>query len=206
MAKVDGPLFSFGASGSIADTMTFSRWKGRPYVRQHVIPSNPKSPSQMGGRWMWKFLSQIWAGLGTTAQATWDERASAAGISPFNAFISRNAKRWTEGEGPTQEYPAAETEEPTLPGNATISGSGSERTLDISWSVDPDTWGLALYGADGAAPTGAKNQCIAVVEATNDSEVSYPISGVPTDYDTFGIRVFSNDGNLHEITALPISP
>ena len=50
MATVTGPLFSIDASGGYASTMVFSKWKGRNYVRQLVIPSNPQSIAQETAR------------------------------------------------------------------------------------------------------------------------------------------------------------
>lgn len=50
MAKVTGPLMSLDASGSVAETITFSKWKGRNYVRQRIIPSNPQTAGQLAGR------------------------------------------------------------------------------------------------------------------------------------------------------------
>ena len=46
MAKVTGPLMSLSASGSVGKTLVFSKWGGRPYVRQLVTPMNPKSTDQ----------------------------------------------------------------------------------------------------------------------------------------------------------------
>ena len=46
MAKVTGPLMSLDASGTVAKTATFSKWKGRNYVRVRVIPMNPQSDAQ----------------------------------------------------------------------------------------------------------------------------------------------------------------
>lgn len=46
MAKVTGPLLSLDASGSVANTMTFSKWKGINYLRQRVVPANPKTAGQ----------------------------------------------------------------------------------------------------------------------------------------------------------------
>jgi hypothetical protein len=46
MAKVEGPLFSLGARGKIADAMVFFPWKGRHVVRKWVIPANPQSSAQ----------------------------------------------------------------------------------------------------------------------------------------------------------------
>ncbi len=46
MAKVISPLFSFEASGKIADAMVFFTWKGRNVVRKWTIPTNPMSADQ----------------------------------------------------------------------------------------------------------------------------------------------------------------
>jgi len=46
MAKVISPLFSFEASGKIADAMVFFTWKGRNVVRKWTIPTNPMSNDQ----------------------------------------------------------------------------------------------------------------------------------------------------------------
>lgn len=49
-AKVTSPLMSLDASGSIASALTFSKWKGRNYARQLVIPANPQTEEQQGVR------------------------------------------------------------------------------------------------------------------------------------------------------------
>ena len=46
MAKVISPLFSFEASGKIANSMVFFTWKGRNVVRKWTIPTNPMSTDQ----------------------------------------------------------------------------------------------------------------------------------------------------------------
>jgi len=50
MAKVTGALFSMSASGGFAGALVFGSWKGRPTVRQLVIPANPQSADQMTAR------------------------------------------------------------------------------------------------------------------------------------------------------------
>ena len=46
MAKVNAPLFSFNASGKLADALVYFCWKGLDVVRSYVVPSNPKSAAQ----------------------------------------------------------------------------------------------------------------------------------------------------------------
>ncbi len=50
MAKLTGPFMSIAASGTLAKTLTASIWKGRPYMRLRVIPSNPQSVGQQTTR------------------------------------------------------------------------------------------------------------------------------------------------------------
>ena len=46
MAKLKAPLFSLGASGSIAKTLVYFPWKGLNAVREHVVPTNPQTGPQ----------------------------------------------------------------------------------------------------------------------------------------------------------------
>lgn len=50
MAKTTGPLMSMDASGKFAGALVFTKWKGRPVVRQLVTPSNPMSADQVTAR------------------------------------------------------------------------------------------------------------------------------------------------------------
>ena len=50
MAKTNGPLFSMDASGKFGGALVYSKWKGRPTVRQLVKPSNPRTAGQETAR------------------------------------------------------------------------------------------------------------------------------------------------------------
>src|SRR3972149_4922780 len=50
MAKLTAPLFSFAASGKLANTLVFMGWKGLNNVRQYVVPSNPQTSAQVTQR------------------------------------------------------------------------------------------------------------------------------------------------------------
>ena len=69
MARVTGPLMSISASGTIAKAITFGKWKGRAWVRQHFTPENPKTPKQINVRLALTLLIAEWQG---EIQATWD--------------------------------------------------------------------------------------------------------------------------------------
>lgn len=50
MAKVSAPFLSLDASGTVASTLTASKWKGRNYMRLRIIPANPRTAGQLDVR------------------------------------------------------------------------------------------------------------------------------------------------------------
>lgn len=165
MARVTGPLLSFDASGSVAGTVVFSKWKGRAYVRQLVIPSNPRSAGQTSNRAMMKFLAQQWAGLSAAIKATWDDLAAANTYSPFNAFTSHNMDRWAQWTGPTQEYPAAESDTPDTPDAPVATGGVRQASisLDIAAAAGQN-WAYELHRSASTGFTPTKSTAIALIE------------------------------------------
>lgn len=178
MAQVTGPLLSFGASGSVGGAVTFATWKGRPYVRQLVIPSNPKSDGQVAQRAMQKFLSQAWAALSGADQATFDAMASAHAYSPFNAYASFNLKRWTDFLAPSQTLtiPAAGTN-PTL---GTFTPTGGSGSISISQAVTTlaDGWGLAIYLTAAELDEPVKSNTKVIIPFNGTTTITAQITGL----------------------------
>lgn len=89
MAKVTAPLLSFGAGGTVAKTMVYSKWRGRPYVRRHVIPSNPNTTAQALTRNVFAVGNSFWKLMGSIAISPWDLFATGQVLTGRNAFIGR---------------------------------------------------------------------------------------------------------------------
>ncbi len=163
MVKVTGPGMSLDASGSLAKTLVFSKWKGRNYIRQHVVPANPKSGGQVGVRSMFKFLAQIWNGLSAANKATWEDRAEDLVASTFNAFMSYNQRRWRDFNAPSAEDPADETGvAPTGP-TGVATPDVRAMTLVITDGVNPPDFGYAIFRSLTGVFSLAWSNCIAVV-------------------------------------------
>lgn len=96
MAKVTGPLMSLDASGTVANTVVFSKWKGRNYVRQRVVPSNPHSADQEAARNMVRVSgeSQRWANINVQLGdgRTLTDKASIVAVTPtgyaWNGYLT----------------------------------------------------------------------------------------------------------------------
>lgn len=199
MARTHGPLFSLEASGSVASTITFSKWKGRPYVRSTIVPSNPRSAGQVSTRAMMTFLSQVWKGMLAGAKTTWDPLAKSGSFSPFNAFVKTNQKRWTQYTGPTESFPpvtAAAEAAPTL-GSATA----GVKQLTIAWtdSVGVNDWGTIIHASVTAGFTPSKTTAVAMI---NHGKMSFVYTGLlsGTPY-YFRLQGFDDAGNLGLILA-----
>jgi hypothetical protein len=194
MAKVTGPLMSMDASGTVGKTLTFGKWKGRNYVRQRVIPSNPKSASQLGVRSMMSFLAKQWTELTSGEKASYAEMAEAKSISAFNQFVSVNLARWQNFDGPTKEYPAAEASTPLTVTDMTLTGGVGEITVQLTPSGGTDIWGFILCRDTAEITAPAWSNTVAVIEANGANQVTYTDS--PLDAGTYHYRaaVINDDG------------
>lgn len=194
MVKVLGPMFSFEASGTIGNIATFSKWKGRPYVRQRVIPANPKSVLQVSTRAMMQFLSQRWVSMGATPKGTWDALAAAGQYSPFNAYIGRNMQRWREFQSPSQTYPAPETGTQPVAVLTSAVGGASYADLLLTLTTANNVWGCALFHSLTGTFTPSRANCIAVIPFS--ATVTYTVSGLAAGNHYFDAKFFTTEGAL----------
>lgn len=94
MARTKGPLFSLEASGSLKKTLVYGHWKGRSYVRSHVIPENPQTPTQVNLRTAWTLLVASWQGEAAPYQLEWNQFAEQFQMSGFNQYMKRGLEAY----------------------------------------------------------------------------------------------------------------
>lgn len=193
-----GPLMSLDASGSVAGTITFSKWKGRNYVRQLVTPANPRSALQVSTRAIMRFLSQEWTpNLSTAEKATWDALASSDAVSPFNAYTRENLRRWTQFTAPGKSSPVGETgTQPTF--TSPPASTGGVRQVTIAWTPDVlnDAWGLLIFRDPVTAFATARDNLVGA--AFTDSAGAKTFIDTPVEPGTYfyNYRTFTDDGAL----------
>jgi len=90
MGKTTAPLLSFGASGQIAKTVVYSKWKGRGYARRHVVPANPQTTEQTLTRNNFSFLSSVWKVAPALFTAPWTLYARGKVLTDRNALVKFN--------------------------------------------------------------------------------------------------------------------
>jgi hypothetical protein len=202
MARTVGPLMSLDASGQVAGTIVFSKWKGRNYVRQLVTPSNPNSDLQISTRAMMAFLSQRWTpDLSAGNKASWDDDAAAMAVSPFNAYIKTNLSRWTQFQSPSFETPVAGVGTPptfTTPPAST----GGVGQVTIGWDLNAlnQGWGLLIFASKTTGFTPGRDNLVGVAHLgilTADTFIDTPVDPGTWYYN---YRAFTNDGVMGTAT------
>ena len=159
---------SLSASGSIGGALTFATTKGRQYVRQLVTPANPRSASQTGTRAMMTYLSQVWTTLSVANKATWEALAAQTNISPFNAFVSHNMKRWTQFTSPGRVYPVPNTGTVATSVTMGLTGMVKEARVRVTLATALNqNWGAAIFRSSTAVFTPAKSNCVGVIQAAS---------------------------------------
>jgi len=205
MVKVNAPAMSLDASGSLGGAIVFSKWKGRPYVRTLVKPSNPKSALQVSMRAMFKFLSQQWASISSADQTTWQDRADQLVASQFNAYTSLNQNRWRNYLAPSEADPPAETG--TVATFNTASATAGTRQVTVTYPLATlnDNWGLILHRSLTSGFTPSVSTVIGVVLANATGDVDFVDSPLDPDTYYYNATPFTDDGvlgsNLGEVSA-----
>jgi hypothetical protein len=176
MAKPTAPLLSFDASGQIAQSLVYSSWKGRKYVRRYVVPANPNSTAQQATRNAFTAGNTFWKGAGTLARAPWTAFATGQVLTDRNAYQGSYVRN-LRGEIDMLLYEGSPGAKGGLaPTSIVITPGSTQLTVDFTNPAAPAGWTLAsavataILDQDPAAPTDftiaedddtvAFNQCI----------------------------------------------
>lgn len=92
MAKLSGPLLSFGASGAVGKTIVASKWKGVPYMRQYVVPANPQTAAQQLTRKTFALMREMYKLAPSPVRETWDAFAKGRPFTGMNKFVGENIR------------------------------------------------------------------------------------------------------------------
>lgn len=84
MTKVNTPLLSLGAHGTIADSITFQSHIGIPYARRVPKPTNPKTLSQRYHRWDYLHYIYMWSLLTASQKEAWSVDPDKGRMTGFN--------------------------------------------------------------------------------------------------------------------------
>ncbi len=147
MAKTNAPLLSIGASGTIAKTQVYASWRGIPYVRRYVVPSNPRSPEQEETRGVFTYLNGLWKSMSADVQAPWTAFASGQKFVNRNAFLGKNVSALRAGMDLTGFIASPGSGGGPAPGTATYTGGSGAVTINLTTVTPPTGWTITSGSA-----------------------------------------------------------
>ena len=143
MAKITGPLLSFGAAGSLGGVMTFAQWRGQPYARTLVIPANPQTTAQTLTRDIFANMNTRWKTGGPLLRAPWNRFAVGQRFVGRNSYMGKNLEAM-RGEADMDLYIGSPGAKGGLPAStlvlASVASLGIEAT--ITAPTPPTGWSL----------------------------------------------------------------
>lgn len=87
MAKISGPLFSFGASGTVGNMLTFNQSLSRPVARRKPSGYAPATPAQAIQRDAMSAAAVAWRALSTPTRAEWIALTNGRANTAFSKFF-----------------------------------------------------------------------------------------------------------------------
>jgi len=207
MARVVFSALISAASGKIGDVV-MSKWKGIPYVRRRVIPSNPQSGLQCKQRFCLKTALTLWQSVKAWAKPPWTLSVSGYAISGYNSFMDQVmtllAPQLSEsgvGEDPIWTAPAVTVLSPYNNAYAGLidvqAGTPGDLEMVITWTArggvaaankvkpyfrldDATAWSTAAAVLESAAT-------ITIVLPTNDLQYEFALVPYNDTTDLYGV-------------------
>lgn len=170
MAVPTAPLLSFGATGTIAKTMVFSTWKGRPYVRRHVIPANPQSTAQTLTRNAFSFANSVWKVGGVLLRTPWDRFAVGQVLTGRNKFMA-NYVLENRGETDLLSWNISSGAKGGLPALTIVASSPGVNDINLALTTPTPPTGWTLTSAQGFAIRDQDPQTGILFATTEDEDL-----------------------------------
>jgi len=108
MAKPDKPLFSFGARGTVADTLTFQKRGRLTIARRKPVPTDRKTDLQQAQRQVYRDAVTAWNLLTTEEKEAY--RGVCPGLTPYQCYMKSELK-YVPPEPPPEEQIEEQTQE-----------------------------------------------------------------------------------------------
>lgn len=142
MAKITAPFLGLAASGTIGKTLTASKWRGRPYIRTRVVPSNPQTAAQSQTRDVFAWANNVWKRAPTLFVTPWDRFAEGQVLTGRNA-MQGNAVRTLRGDADLTDYEWTIGAKGGIPPvSVTATPGGNSATVDFVVPATPTGWTL----------------------------------------------------------------
>lgn len=184
MAKVTGPFMSFGGRGQIGKAMVAQKWRGVQYVREYVVPANPRTTAQQAVRSLFAYLREMWKLAPSEVLLGWNAFAQGRPFTGMNKFVGENV-RVLNGEADMDNFignPGSGGGLPPVSITAVAGAGAGEIDVTIDEPDIPTGWALTRAVATAfpdADPTGIfTGPYVQGTDAATPFEIT--LTGLPT--------------------------
>jgi len=87
LGKIRQPLLSLGATGSLADTLTYQRLPGVSIVRSKPPGPGTRTLAQVYQRWLYNDYLELWSRLAAADKLYWRKEGSKQGLPQLSAYL-----------------------------------------------------------------------------------------------------------------------
>lgn len=176
MAKVTGALLSFGSSGQIGKTIVMSKWRGRPYARQHVVPANPQTSAQTLTRNAFSWLQAVFAFGTSFFVTTWTAAASGQVLTNRNAWTKANLPTLRPATDITGILFSAGAKGGLPPAGISVAATSGTLTVTLTAPALPSGWSITR--AIAVAVRAQNPQSGTLYTMTEATDTTAPYSGM----------------------------
>lgn len=179
MAKVKGPLLSLGASGQIGKAQVYANWRGVPYARQHVVPSNPNTLAQQSTRNTFAALDELFKRSGPIAREPWVAEAQRRPVTDRNMYIKANLPP-LRGAADMSGFVGSNGAKGGLPPSAVVAAdSTTPNAIDVTVTSPAAPTGWTLFAVQAVAVRD-RDPALTPTEFVHEIEDTTPVTAGDT--------------------------
>ncbi len=182
------------ARGKVSDCV-FSIWKGRPYIRQRVIPANPQSAAQTAVRESLARCVDLWQSIENQLKVVWNTYATGYRMSGFNKFMSQN--RADEQIPSLLQFGVPNTDIDPATTFTPVTGVGAAGDIDCAWTGG--TVGANYYAYILCRKATLDEVTVEDTDATLFSAAAVTLSGLVAGA-TYDVYLLNEENVLHDFS------
>lgn len=208
MARGTGPLFSLEASGSVGDALTYGKRGRANVIKRKAKPSNPRTLPQIQSRAAIAAATSLWNTMSDADKQTWEQPATQAGITLYNAFVSYQLNALKANQGPRVNRTGGSAPGTSIYDTLGLDVLQTSIKFEFSFIVGPaegDIYLITLKPDVGGATPTSENTVI-VHQATADEEsvglISTILEHVPDGEYRLGLMQVGTDGTFGALNNL----
>jgi hypothetical protein len=135
------------AAGQIGTSQVYATWRGVPYVRQYVVPANPRTSAQMGVRSPFRWLQDAYRSIPGALAAVYEAYTEGRPLIGRNGWTRVNLSALAAQNDISNITYSPGARGGPAPGSMTVTPGSGSLTVDVTTPSLPTGWSIAAVHA-----------------------------------------------------------